>query len=90
MVIDQMSLKYCTTGGPQGSHLRPVLFNIFINDLPECFCNYMFADDLKKKRIVASDMALLHQYYPDPLLNTILTNFGFVQKLWNLILTIEL
>ena len=38
-----------TSGIPQGSILRPILFTIFINDLPDCVssCCKIFADDTK-------------------------------------------
>lgn len=46
-----------TSGVPQGSHLGPLLFSIFISNIDQCFKNsefLLYADDLKFFKIIES------------------------------------
>lgn len=69
-----------TSGVPQGSHLGPILFNIFINDIGEQFISeyQLYADDLKIFRrincnddmdILQRDINTLHSWCQQNKLN---------------------
>ncbi len=52
---EKSSWKNVTSGISQGSVLGPLLFVIYINDLPDVVSSYIFADDTKIFRIIKGE-----------------------------------
>jgi hypothetical protein len=74
-----------TSGVPQGSILGPLLFTLYVNDIPKCFKSskcLMYADDLKIYRTINNVQECL-------LLQTDLDNLNVWCSIWKLHLNIS-
>jgi len=66
MLQNESKCHHVTSGIPQGSVLGPILFVIYINDMPEMVesSTYLFADDTKIFREIREekDAGQIHGY----------------------------
>ena len=77
------NVEHATSGIPQGSVLGPILFVIFINDLPDAIqcCIKLFADDSKIYRRVTNNDHI-------QMLQASLNNVILWAERWNMFLEI--
>ena len=80
----QSSWSIVTSGVPQGSVLGPLLFTIFVNDIPHIVRSdiYLFADDIKLSRTIknSDDIQILQDDIRKLLEWSVTWNLNFSQS----------